>query len=56
MKCLLPTFAVLIMALLASSEADGQEPDAPPPEMKALERLVGTWKVEQIVKVPEEDG
>ena len=54
MRCLPPAFAVLVMALLMSSEVDGQEPSAPPPEMKALERLLGTWKVEQIVKVPEE--
>ena len=54
MKCLLPAFAVLVMALLVSTEAGGQEPDAPPPEWKPLERLVGTWKVEQIVKGPKE--
>jgi len=33
-----------------------QDSSASPPEMKALERLVGTWKVEQIVKVPEDAG
>ncbi len=27
---------------------------SPPPEMKALEKLLGTWKVENIGKVPEE--
>ena len=52
MRCLLPAFAV--MALLASTEAGGQESTAPPPGMEALERLVGTWKQEQIVKVPKE--
>ena len=52
MRCLLPAFAV--MAVLMSTEAVGQESSAPPPEMKPLERLLGTWKVEQIVKVPKE--
>lgn len=28
-------------------------PSAPPPEMKVLEKLVGTWKVEHVGKVPE---
>ncbi|NQT39408.1 MAG: DUF1579 family protein [Planctomycetes bacterium] len=37
-----------------SSEAIGQESSAPPPEMKALERLLGTWEVESIGKIPEE--
>ena len=53
MKSLLPMTASLIMAVLMHADVQGQESNAPP-EMKALERLVGTWKVEQIVKVPEE--
>ena len=53
MKCLLPMTASLILAVLMQSDVRGQESDAPP-EMKALERLVGTWDHEQIVKVPEE--
>ena len=31
-----------------------QDSSASPPEMKPLERLLGTWKVEQITRVPEE--
>jgi Protein of unknown function (DUF1579) len=54
MKCLLPTTAALILAMLMHAVVRGQEADAPPPEMKALERLVGTWNHEQTVKVPEE--
>ena len=54
MKCLLPTTASLILAVLMHADVRGQESTAPTPEMKALERLLGTWKVEQIVKVPEE--
>ena len=54
MKCLLPTTTLLILAVLMHAEVRGQGPDAPPPEMKALERLVGTWNVEQENKVPEQ--
>ena len=54
MKCLPPTTAALIMAVLMHADVRGQESNAPPPEMKVLGRLVGTWDHEQIVKVPEE--
>jgi hypothetical protein len=54
MKCLLPTTASLILAVLMHADVRGQESNAPLPEMKALERLVGTWKQDQIVKVPKE--
>ncbi len=54
MRCFLSAFVVLAIALLVSTEASGQDSSPPPPEMKVLERLVGTWKVEQVVKVPEE--
>jgi len=53
MKFLLPTAALLILAVLAHTDVRGQE-SSPPPEMKALERLVGTWYHEQTVKVPKE--
>ena len=51
MRFLAPAFAVLV--LLMNTEAVGQE-SSPPPEMKVLERLLGTWKVESIGKIPEE--
>ena len=54
MKCLLPTTASLILAVLMHGDVWGQDSSAPPPEMKALEKLVGTWKVEQENKVPEQ--
>ena len=54
MKCLLPMTASLILAVLMHADVRGQECRAPPPEMKALERSLGTWKVEQIDLVPEE--
>ncbi len=54
MKSLLPMTASLILAVLMHVDVRGQEPNAPPPEMKALERLIGTWKVEQENKVPEQ--
>ena len=54
MRCL-PVIAFAIVTVLMHADVRGQE-SSPPPEMKALERLVGTWKVEQIVKVPEEAG
>ena len=53
MRLLLPTTASLIFAVLMHADVRSQE-SAPPPEMKPLERLVGTWKPEQIHKVPEE--
>ena len=53
MRCL-PVTAFVIVAVLMHAHVRGQESNAAPPEMKALERLVGTWKVEQIVKVPKE--
>ena len=56
MKCLLPMTASLILAVLMHADVRGQESNVPPPEMKVLERLVGTWEVETIVKVPEETG
>ncbi len=55
MKCLLPFTTLLIVAVLMQAEGWGEDPDVPPPEMKALERLVGTWDVEQENKVPEQD-
>lgn len=54
MKCLLPTTASLILAVLMHADVRGQDSSAPPPEMKALERLVGTWDHEQTVKVPKD--
>ena len=54
MRCL-PVTAFLVVAVLMHADVRGQEPNAPPPEMKALERLVGTWKVDQVVKVPKEE-
>jgi hypothetical protein len=53
MKCL-PVIAFLALAVLMRADVRGQESSAPPPEMKPLKRLLGTWKVEQIVKVPKE--
>jgi hypothetical protein len=54
MRCL-PVTAFAIVAVLMHADVRGQE-SSPPLEMKALERLVGTWNVETIVKVPEENG
>lgn len=53
MKSLLPITACLILAVLMHADVRGQESNAQPPEVKALERLLGTWDHEQIVKVPE---
>ena len=53
MKSLLLTTASLILAVLMHADVQGQESDGPP-EMKALERLVGTWKLDQIDRVPKE--
>ena len=50
MKCLLP---MMILAVLMHADVRGQEPNLPP-EMKPLEKLVGTWKVEHVGKVPEQ--
>ena len=54
MKCLLPTTASVILAVLIYADVRGQESNTPPPEMKALEKLVGTWDHEHTVKVPKE--
>jgi len=54
MKFLPPMTVFVIVAVLMHADVRGEESTVPPPEMKALERLVGTWKVEQIVKMPEE--
>jgi len=54
MKWSLVMTALLSVAVLSHADVRGQEPSAPPPEMKVLEKLVGTWNVEQTVKVPEE--
>ena len=53
MRCL-PVTAFAIVAVLMHADVRGQESTAPTPEMKALERLLGTWDHEQIVKVPKE--
>lgn len=52
MKCL-PLITFVIVGVLMHADVRGQE-SSPPPEMKALERLVGTWKVEHVGRVPEE--
>ena len=54
MKSLLPMTASLVLAVLMHADVRGQDSTAPLPEMKPLERLVGTWKVDSIVKVPED--
>jgi hypothetical protein len=54
MKFLPPTTAFLVLAVLMHTDVRAQDSSAPPPEMKVLERLVGTWRVENIGKVPEE--
>ena len=54
MKHLPSMTAFSVVSVLMCASVHGQESTAPPPEMKALERLLGTWKVEQIVKVPKE--
>ena len=54
MKCLLPMVGPLFLALLAHADARGQDPSAPPPEMKPLERMLGNWRIEQETKVPAE--
>ena len=46
----------LVLAVLMHAVVRGQEPDAPPPEMKVLQKLLGTWKVEQTTSVPKETG
>jgi hypothetical protein len=52
MKCW-PLVTFVIVAVLMRADLRGQEPSAPP-EMKTLEKLVGTWKQEHVGKVPEE--
>ena len=54
MKNLFPTTASLILAVLMHADVRGQESSAPPPEMKALERLVGAWEVDTVGIIPEE--
>ncbi len=54
MKLLISVTVFLIVAVLMHADVRGQETKAPP-EMKVLEKLVGTWKDEQIVKVPKEE-
>ncbi len=54
MRCLPVMTAFLILASLAHTDGRGQESTAPPPEMKPLKRLVGTWNVEQENNVPEQ--
>lgn len=44
MKCLLPTTALLVMAVLLPVVVRGQDPSEPPTGMNVLEKLVGTWK------------
>jgi hypothetical protein len=51
MKCL-PLITFVIVAVLMHADVRGQESSLPP-EMKALEKLVGAWKVEHVSKVPE---
>jgi hypothetical protein len=46
--------AFVLLGVLTDANLGGQELGVPPPEMKVLEKLVGTWEVEQTVKVPEE--
>jgi hypothetical protein len=53
MRCLLVTVFVIVAAFV-HADIRGQDSNAAPPEMKVLQKLVGTWKVEQIVKVPKE--
>ena len=54
MKFSFPMTVSLVLAVLMHADVPGQESTPPPPEMKVLERLVGTWRVENIGKVPEE--
>ena len=47
----LPVTAFFVLAVFMSAAVRGQESSGPPPEMKVLHRLVGTWQVEHINKV-----
>ena len=53
MKCLPSVTAFVVVAVLMHADVRGQGSNTPPPEMKVLEKLLGTWKVENIGKVPE---
>ena len=44
MKCLLPTTALLVVAVLPPDVVRGQDSTEPPTPMSVLERLVGAWK------------
>ena len=48
-----PLITLVIVAVVMHAVVRGQE-SSPPPEMKALEKMVGTWKVKHVGKVPEE--
>jgi hypothetical protein len=50
MKSMFPMTASLILAVLMNANIRGQESSAPP-EMKALEGLLGTWEVLTVSKV-----
>jgi len=45
-----PATAFLVLAVLLHAEARGQDASGPPPEMKVLQKLAGTWKVLNINK------
>ena len=56
MKCLPSVTAFIVVAVLMHADVRGQGSNTPPPEMKVLEKLLGTWKVEQTTSVPKETG
>ena len=56
MKFSPPVTGLLAVAVLMHADVRGQDSNPPPPEMKAVERLVGTWEVEQTTSVPKETG
>lgn len=53
MRCPPAVVGLAIVVLLANPAVFGQEAGAPPPEMKILHKLVGTWQDEVIGKVAE---